>query len=231
MPSTMTTAVSAANPSAVSNGHTSTVDPPCPVPTHRAVVQWRCSAEQLRRRRRLWRSIPSFRRKRSACGRVVAVRPVTPSRPGGNIDHNHVLHELALIISGRSENIPHIPWEQRLTANTSVPPVTESCTWTSHSVSGQDRLSRSHPTVKRPSRSCVSTGATRHGLRGLRLNGRGPQLEGLTGVAVRSDASVDTAPASLVPSRRHSPTSAPTRRKRRLVADVGAKVAAAVVMQ
>jgi KUP system potassium uptake protein len=32
-----------------------------------------------------------------------------------NVAHNHVIHEHVVIISGRTANVPHIPWDQRLT--------------------------------------------------------------------------------------------------------------------
>jgi KUP system potassium uptake protein len=31
-----------------------------------------------------------------------------------NLQHNHVLHERVVLISGSTENVPHIPWDQRL---------------------------------------------------------------------------------------------------------------------
>lgn len=34
-----------------------------------------------------------------------------------NIEHNHVLHERVIIIYGRTRNIPHIPWSERLTVD------------------------------------------------------------------------------------------------------------------
>ncbi|WP_438361874.1 KUP/HAK/KT family potassium transporter [Micromonospora sicca] len=32
-----------------------------------------------------------------------------------NVAHNHVRHERIVIITGRTANVPHIPWDQRLT--------------------------------------------------------------------------------------------------------------------
>ena len=32
-----------------------------------------------------------------------------------NVAHNHVLHEHIVIITGRTANVPHIPWDQRIT--------------------------------------------------------------------------------------------------------------------
>jgi KUP system potassium uptake protein len=39
----------------------------------------------------------------------------TPLALRANIRHLHVLHETIVIISGRTANVPHIPWERRLT--------------------------------------------------------------------------------------------------------------------
>jgi KUP system potassium uptake protein len=41
----------------------------------------------------------------------------TPLALRANVQHNHVLHEQVVILSGRTANVPHIPWEQRLTIN------------------------------------------------------------------------------------------------------------------
>ena len=32
-----------------------------------------------------------------------------------NVAHNHVLHDHIVIITGRTANVPHIPWDQRIT--------------------------------------------------------------------------------------------------------------------
>ncbi len=42
-------------------------------------------------------------------------KETTPLALRANVAHNHVLHERVVIISGRTENVPHIPWAQRLT--------------------------------------------------------------------------------------------------------------------
>jgi KUP system potassium uptake protein len=41
-------------------------------------------------------------------------KETTPLALRANLQHNHVLHERVVIISGRTENVPHISWEQRL---------------------------------------------------------------------------------------------------------------------
>ncbi len=41
----------------------------------------------------------------------------TPLALRANVEHNHVLHEHVVIITGRTANVPHIPWDQRLTVN------------------------------------------------------------------------------------------------------------------
>jgi KUP system potassium uptake protein len=42
-------------------------------------------------------------------------KDTTPLALRENVEHNHVLHERVLIISGQTEDVPHIPWEERLT--------------------------------------------------------------------------------------------------------------------
>jgi KUP system potassium uptake protein len=39
----------------------------------------------------------------------------TPLALQANLRHNHVLHQQVIIMSGRTANLPHIPWEERLT--------------------------------------------------------------------------------------------------------------------
>jgi KUP system potassium uptake protein len=42
-------------------------------------------------------------------------KETTPLALRANVTHYHVLHERVVIISGRTANVPHIPWDQRLT--------------------------------------------------------------------------------------------------------------------
>src|SRR5919199_469054 len=42
-------------------------------------------------------------------------KETTPLALRANLQHNHVLHERVVIISGRTANLPHIPWPKRLT--------------------------------------------------------------------------------------------------------------------
>jgi KUP system potassium uptake protein len=42
-------------------------------------------------------------------------KDTTPLALRANVAYNHVLHEHIVIISGHTANIPHIPWDQRLT--------------------------------------------------------------------------------------------------------------------
>jgi KUP system potassium uptake protein len=44
-------------------------------------------------------------------------KDTTPLALRANVAHNHVLHEHIVIISGRTANVPHIPWDQRLTVD------------------------------------------------------------------------------------------------------------------
>jgi KUP system potassium uptake protein len=46
-----------------------------------------------------------------------ASKETTPLALRANVEHNHVLHERVLIISGRTANVPHIPWDRRLTVD------------------------------------------------------------------------------------------------------------------
>src|SRR5438270_1817532 len=39
----------------------------------------------------------------------------TPLALRANVERNHVLHECVVIITGTTANVPHIPWENRLT--------------------------------------------------------------------------------------------------------------------
>jgi KUP system potassium uptake protein len=41
-------------------------------------------------------------------------KETTPLALRANVEHNHVLHERVVIISGRTANVPHIPWGRRL---------------------------------------------------------------------------------------------------------------------
>jgi KUP system potassium uptake protein len=38
----------------------------------------------------------------------------TPLALRVNVEHNHVLHEKVIIVSAQTANVPHVPWEQRL---------------------------------------------------------------------------------------------------------------------
>jgi KUP system potassium uptake protein len=42
-------------------------------------------------------------------------KETTPLALRANVTYNHVLHDHVVIISGRTANVPHIPWDQRLT--------------------------------------------------------------------------------------------------------------------
>lgn len=42
-------------------------------------------------------------------------KETTPLALRANVERNHVLHQCVVIISGRTANVPHIPWEDRLT--------------------------------------------------------------------------------------------------------------------
>jgi KUP system potassium uptake protein len=44
-------------------------------------------------------------------------RETTPLALRANVAHNHVLHEQVVILSGRTANIPHVPWDQRLSVD------------------------------------------------------------------------------------------------------------------
>jgi KUP system potassium uptake protein len=51
-------------------------------------------------------------------GTAVFPHPTAETAPlalRANVELNHVLHQRVVIISGRTENIPHVPWEERLT--------------------------------------------------------------------------------------------------------------------
>jgi KUP system potassium uptake protein len=41
-------------------------------------------------------------------------KETTPLALRANQQHNHVLHERVVLISGHTETVPHIPWEERL---------------------------------------------------------------------------------------------------------------------
>ncbi|OKI49728.1 potassium transporter Kup [Micromonospora sp. CB01531] len=42
-------------------------------------------------------------------------KDTTPLALRANVAHNHVRHERIVLITGRTANVPHIPWDQRLT--------------------------------------------------------------------------------------------------------------------
>ncbi|MGR6319535.1 KUP/HAK/KT family potassium transporter [Micromonospora soli] len=42
-------------------------------------------------------------------------KETTPLALRANVAHNHIRHERIVIISGQTANVPHIPWDQRLT--------------------------------------------------------------------------------------------------------------------
>jgi KUP system potassium uptake protein len=44
-------------------------------------------------------------------------KDTTPLALRANVEHNHVIHDHVVIISGRTANVPHIPWDQRLTVD------------------------------------------------------------------------------------------------------------------
>jgi KUP system potassium uptake protein len=44
-------------------------------------------------------------------------KDTTPLALRANVAYNHVLHQRVVIISGRTENVPHIPWDQRITVD------------------------------------------------------------------------------------------------------------------
>ncbi|MCU1617560.1 MAG: potassium transporter Kup, partial [Frankiales bacterium] len=78
------------------------------------------------RRRDLEGPLPEFIRKVHSrkLPRVpgVAVFPhptkeTTPLALRANLEHNHVLHEHVLILSGSTANVPHIPWERRISVD------------------------------------------------------------------------------------------------------------------
>jgi KUP system potassium uptake protein len=41
----------------------------------------------------------------------------TPLALRANVTHNHIRHHRIVIITGRTENVPHIPWQHRITVN------------------------------------------------------------------------------------------------------------------
>jgi KUP system potassium uptake protein len=41
-------------------------------------------------------------------------KDTTPLALRANLQHNHVLHERIVLITGRTETVPHIPWDERL---------------------------------------------------------------------------------------------------------------------
>jgi KUP system potassium uptake protein len=41
----------------------------------------------------------------------------TPLALRANVEYNHVLHQRVVIMSGRTANVPHVPWEERLTVD------------------------------------------------------------------------------------------------------------------
>ncbi|HLJ67913.1 MAG TPA: potassium transporter Kup [Chloroflexota bacterium] len=44
-------------------------------------------------------------------------KDTTPLALRANVERNHVLHECIVVISGETANVPHIPWEDRLTVS------------------------------------------------------------------------------------------------------------------
>jgi KUP system potassium uptake protein len=53
-------------------------------------------------------------------GTAVFPHPTKETAPlalRANVAHNHVLHERVVILSGRTANIPHVPWDQRLSVD------------------------------------------------------------------------------------------------------------------
>jgi KUP system potassium uptake protein len=44
-------------------------------------------------------------------------KETTPLALRANVEHNHVLHECVVILSGRTANVPHVPWSRRLTVD------------------------------------------------------------------------------------------------------------------
>jgi KUP system potassium uptake protein len=44
-------------------------------------------------------------------------KETTPLALRANVAHNHVLHEHIVIFTGRTANVPHIPWERRITVD------------------------------------------------------------------------------------------------------------------
>jgi KUP system potassium uptake protein len=44
-------------------------------------------------------------------------KETTPLALRANLEHNHVVHGCVVIISGMTENVPHIPWSERLTVD------------------------------------------------------------------------------------------------------------------
>jgi KUP system potassium uptake protein len=44
-------------------------------------------------------------------------KDTTPLALRSNLEHNHVLHRRVVLISGHTENVPHIPWSERVTVD------------------------------------------------------------------------------------------------------------------
>ena len=53
----------------------------------------------------------------------------TPLALRANVAFNHVLHERVVIVSVLSQNVPHVPLEQRLSIDEWATTATASCTW------------------------------------------------------------------------------------------------------
>jgi KUP system potassium uptake protein len=97
------------------------------------MMTWQRGREIVTRRRtELEGSLPAFIDKLHAHGvaRVPGTavfphpsRETTPLALRANVQHNHVMHERVVIVSGDTANVPHIPWEQRLT----VEPLGDPC--------------------------------------------------------------------------------------------------------
>jgi KUP system potassium uptake protein len=91
------------------------------------MLTWQRGREIVTRRRiEMEGPLPDFiekvhaERVRRVPGTAVFPHPTkdtTPLALRANVRYNHVLHERVVIISGRTANVPHIPWEQRLTVD------------------------------------------------------------------------------------------------------------------
>lgn len=66
-------------------------------------------------------------------------KETTPLALRANVERNHVLHERIVIISGRTANVPHIPWSERLTVDNLGDP-TDGITHVSAEFGFQDKM-------------------------------------------------------------------------------------------